>query len=324
MIKYVNLSKKLIHIWKAYLKRGVSNHNLVIPTMPHLSIETTNICNSRCVFCVNPHLKRPRETMTMPLFEKIIDEYAAMGGTEVDFNATIGEPLLDKHLIERARYVKRYPQFKTNGFVTNLQWLHLHDLDAFFTSGFTWVSVSTVLSGREQYRSFFGVDAYEQMLSNLERLLIENHRRKKLSIQITIKPTDELDKKILTHPDYLKIMKLTKQDLDAFIRERTFFVDDWIGSVRLPSYLKRRPLYPRRYRPCRLLYSGRLMVFSNGKVGVCSCRDYEANSELILGNALDVSLHDVWHGNRLAEITSNWLKKNIMPAICKSCRHYLY
>ena len=126
-----------------------------------------------------------------------------MGGTGINFNVTIGDPLLDKDLLERARYVKRFLQFKTNGFVTTLQWLHLQDVDEFFEVGFTWVSVSTVLSGRQRYLEFFGVDKYEQMLKNLVLLLNKNKEKNdKLFINIDIKPTDESSKEILCHPGH--------------------------------------------------------------------------------------------------------------------------
>jgi hypothetical protein len=50
----------------------------------------------------------------------------------------------------------------------------------------------------------------------------------------------------------------------------------------------RLPLWPRRHRPCgRILRN--LMVYSNGRVGACDCVDFEAASELILGNVADMS-----------------------------------
>src|SRR6476620_6315468 len=114
-----------------------------------------------------------------------------MGGSSIDFNVTIGDPLLDKKLMARARYVRQFQQFKSLGFVTTLQWLHRVDLDEFLDL-FTWVSVSTVLSGREQYRAFFGVDKYHLMMRNLECLIDRiAERGSHFHLHIGIKPTDE-------------------------------------------------------------------------------------------------------------------------------------
>lgn len=291
---------------------------------PKLSIETTNICNAKCVFCANTVMTRRKEPLTMQTFRKTVDEFAAMGGTEIDFNVTIGDPLLDPSLLERARYVRGYPQFATLGFVTTLQWLHRFELDAFFDAGFTWLSISTTLSGREKYREFFQVDKYDQMLANLRRLIAENERRRRpLALYIGLKPTDEPMEAVISHPDFRAIDALVEQDLEATVRADGFYVDDWIGAVQLPAYLKKRPLYPRAFRPCRLLYSG-LMVYSNGKVGACACRDFDASSELILGNVGEHSLESMWEGPQLASLRRDWRTKNAVPDICQSCRHYLY
>jgi radical SAM protein with 4Fe4S-binding SPASM domain len=317
------LAKKAAHVIGAYLKAPFERNRFRPPEVPALSIETTNICNAKCVFCANPSMKRLKEPLTMDLFKKAVEEFVAMGGTSIDFNVTIGDPLLDKTLLERARFVKQFPQLKSNGFVTTLQWLHLHDIDEFFNAGFMWISISTILSGRQAYHDFFRVDLYDQMLKNLVLLLKENQKRKVLAIIIDIKPSPEPAEDILNHPDYCMIKELSGQDLDRSVKNRTFYVDDWIGAVQLPPYLKKRPLYPRRYRPCRLLYKG-LMVYSNGNVGACSCRDFEADSDLILGNLKSDRLPHLWHGERLEQIRSQWLHENKVPNICQSCRHYLY
>jgi radical SAM protein with 4Fe4S-binding SPASM domain len=293
------------------------------PPIPHLSIETTNVCNSDCVFCANRVMSRKKGPLRMDRFAKAMDDFVELGGTRMDFNVTIGDPLLDPYLLERARYVSRHPQVVELGFVTTLQWLHRFKLDEFFDAGFTWLSISTVLSGREQYRAFFGVDKYDQMLLNLKALLNENKARKhQISVHIDIKPTDEPLQRILSHPDFQCVSILSGRDLATQVKTRGFFVDDWQGAVTLPDYLKLRPLYPRGHRPCRMLYKG-LTVYSNGKVGACQCRDFNASSELILGS-VDDSLGALWHGPNLHALREKWRHRNEIPSICTSCRYYMH
>ena len=292
------------------------------PLVPHLSLETTNVCNSDCVFCANSVMKRKKGPMKMEHFTRAVDDFAALGGTQMDFNVTIGDPLLDPYLLERARYVRRYPQITGLGFVTTLQWLHRFELGDFFDAGFTWLSISTTLSGRESYREFFRVDKYDQMLRNLFVLIAENKQRSNaISINIDIKPTDEPIQRVLDHPDFRKVSAESGRDLAKQVRERGFFVDDWQGAVTLPKYLKLRPLYPRAYSPCRMLYKG-LTVYSNGKVGACQCRDFEASSDLILGATGD-SLEHLWNGPHLRTLRRDWREKNEIPAICQTCRYYM-
>lgn len=269
-------------------------------------------------------MKRKREYLDMALFKKAVDEFVAIEGTEIDFNATIGEPLLDPHLLERASYVKQFPQFKSLGFVTNLQWLHKFDMDEFFKSGISWLGISTVLLGRQKYFEFFGVDRYGQALENLLRLIQENKKRgNKIVLLFTIKPMGESISDVLNYPDFKMISSLVDFNLVKAVKNQSFYVDDWGGIVKLPPYLERRPLYPRMFRPCRFLYTG-LILFSNGNIGVCPCRDFEANSSLILGNTKGTTLKEAWKGEKPARLRFNWRRINIIPNICKRCSQYVY
>ena len=322
--RHVTHLAKALRFAVRYVAAPLRRARFTVPAVPRLSIETTNICNARCVFCANTVMERRKQPLDMALFRTAVDEFARLGGTDIDFNVTIGDPLLDPRLLERARYVRQYPQFSRLGFVTTLQWLHRFDLDEFFASGITWLTVSTTLSGPETYRAFFQVDKYDQMLANLQALLRENARRgEPLQVGINIKPTDEPLERVLAHPDFAAVQALTAQDLTAVVRNQGFYVDDWLGAVTLPAYLKKRPLYPRAYRPCQMLYSG-LMIYSNGRVGACACRDFEASSELILGNVGEDGLARLWDGDRLAGLREGWRRRNEVPDICRGCRHYLY
>ena len=260
--------------------------------------------------------------MPMEVFKKAVDEAIAMGVSHYDFFVTIGDPLLDPLLLERARYVKSFAQIRDMGFNTTLQWLHLFDLDEFFACGFTWVHVSTTLSGPERYRDFFGVDKYDLMLQNLLTLLRENNRRgRPMAIEVGVKPTSEPREQILNHPDFAQVQSLTDQDLAATVKREDFFVCDWGGTVNLPEYLRPLPLWPRQNRPCYRLFEG-VQIFSNGKVGACACRDYEANSELILGSVQEEALSAMWNGERVAQIRSDWQSGRKIPEICRKCRSY--
>lgn len=70
-------------------------------------IETVNSCNARCIMCGIDFDKKAKAVMKQPLFEKIIDEIAAHRDRVQRVTLTLdGEPLIDKRLGERIRYVK--------------------------------------------------------------------------------------------------------------------------------------------------------------------------------------------------------------------------
>lgn len=69
-----------------------------------LQIETINVCNAKCKFCAVPHQKVKRPPMTDEVFRRIIDS-AADYKVETVMPFLNGEPLLDKGLISKLKYV---------------------------------------------------------------------------------------------------------------------------------------------------------------------------------------------------------------------------
>ena len=60
-----------------------------------VQIESTNLCNAKCVFCPRDEMHRRQGVMDMDLFTKIVDECAALGITHVRVH-NYGEPFLDR------------------------------------------------------------------------------------------------------------------------------------------------------------------------------------------------------------------------------------
>src|SRR5215213_1852858 len=74
------------------------------PRMPEIvQIESTNICNAKCVFCPRDDMHRRQGVMSVELFRKIVDECAELGITYVRMH-NYGEALLDRRLVEKVQY----------------------------------------------------------------------------------------------------------------------------------------------------------------------------------------------------------------------------
>ena len=66
------------------------------PRMPEIvQIESTNICNAKCVFCPRDEMQRRQGIMTVELFRKIVDECADLGITHVRMH-NYGEAFMDR------------------------------------------------------------------------------------------------------------------------------------------------------------------------------------------------------------------------------------
>ena len=73
------------------------------PILPEIvQIESTNICNAKCVFCPRDDMHRRQGVMSVPLFKKVVDECAALNITHVRMH-NYGEAFIDRRLVEKVR-----------------------------------------------------------------------------------------------------------------------------------------------------------------------------------------------------------------------------
>ena len=98
--------------------RLTATHRDKAPRLPEIvQIESTNLCNAKCVFCPRDEMHRRQGVMDMELFRKIVDECAALGITHVRVH-NYGEPFLDRQLVEKVRYAKQQG-IKEVGMISN-------------------------------------------------------------------------------------------------------------------------------------------------------------------------------------------------------------
>jgi MoaA/NifB/PqqE/SkfB family radical SAM enzyme len=76
------------------------------PIMPEIvQIESTNLCNAKCVFCPRDEMHRKQGVMSFELFRKIVDECVELDITHVRVH-NYGEPFMDRQLVQKVRYAK--------------------------------------------------------------------------------------------------------------------------------------------------------------------------------------------------------------------------
>ena len=71
-----------------------------------LGFEITNACNANCSFCAYRFMKRKLKIIETNKIEKIVKEYSRQGGGTINFTPVVGDPLVDKELLKKLKYVK--------------------------------------------------------------------------------------------------------------------------------------------------------------------------------------------------------------------------
>jgi MoaA/NifB/PqqE/SkfB family radical SAM enzyme len=282
-------------------------------------VELTNICNAHCSFCAYDLQNRNKGIMNDHVFKKAIDEYSAIGGGSINLTPTVGDPLLDKDIINKIRYAISKDNINNVWFYTNLIALDNFDIDELLTSGLTTLRISTCIKDRETYREIYGVDQYRRVLSNIVKICEKNIRKNSpVKIKLYLKIPEQYED-ILNSGDFKLISQYFNQE-DLYIKGYRY--DSWSGNINesdLPSGQKfRKQNYDIKEEPCYELFR-RIHVLYDGTVIFCACRDL--NAELKIGNIFEQRVIDIWRGGELSLLRSNWMKGNI-PKLCKGCERY--
>ena len=166
------------------------------------------------------------------------------------------------------------------------------------------------------YQRLFGVDKYHQVIKNLKQLLkINRDLQNRVKIHLTLRVETPYNKKKLE--SFTKFLSnYTYCQVNVYENE----YDSWSGTIKKEDLPEGQEFRKNKLTldPCYQLYDG-LIIFQNGDVGPCWCRDY--NAKLIVGNVNDESLEEIWKGKKLRRMRNNW-KNGKIPSICINCENY--
>ena len=191
-------------------------------------------------------------------------------------------------------------------------------LQNLLTSGISGIIVSTSGFDDHMYKRVYRSDMYRQRFENVKRFAIANNALgRPVDFQIDMR-VDRPAAEVCAFSHYREISDLVGvQNIGMKFR-----YDNWAGTItpdQLSGNMQLRETTRTKPNPCSELYSGP-MVYWDGRVGGCGCRDLNA-SELIIGNLTESHLADVWFGSEIRRLRAEFTTDNIKP-ICQSCTHY--
>jgi MoaA/NifB/PqqE/SkfB family radical SAM enzyme len=282
-----------------------------------LQIETTNVCNAACVFCAYSSMQRAKGVMSMLLFNKIVNDYAAMGGGPVSLTPIVGDALLDSHLLERLRILSAHPLVKQITMTTNAIALDRYsDEDvSFLLESLDCIQVSIGGLDATTYRTLYGVDRLPQVRAAMERLLtLKGLLVNPANITFAFRTND------------WKFEIRFKQQLDEYRRRGAFISHIWTyanysGVIKSDSEMNLQVLQgsSKKFESC-VYACVHMAVCWDGKVTACGCADFEGKS-LWIGQVGEDSLGELWCGEKRSRILDSFHNGRLTP-ICNQCTAY--
>ncbi len=285
-----------------------SNMRLLPPLPTVYWIDTSSICNLKCVMCPQSKgLRRPTSVMGMATFRRIID-HICVNQPLVKLYMN-GEPLINKNIIEMIAYAAE------NGcrtlIHTNATLLDENTARRIIASPLETISFSFDGCTREVYERLRPPAKFESVKKNIEQFL-----KIKKEIGANFPKT------------IVEIIEMTDTEayMDEFLEQwREAGVDEtsvtpcmtWLGEIE-DFRLNKPKIYG--YRPCPALFKS-MAISSDGTVVPC-CMD--VHNQLKLGNVNEQDIKDIWHGPEYQILRRQHLERRIpRNSICHECYNTL-
>ncbi len=254
------------------------------------AINITSKCNLKCKICRGqyPELEKNPEEMSLSTFKTILSHLPR--SIETVLLSNLGEPLLHPEIFKIINTTARAgfrPILFTNGTLLTSEMC-----SKLLASPLYSISVSTETDSKncQEVRgiNLFNLDITVRQLLQLRT---ETNSRVRIALSLVI---HEANAKMLPQ-----------------------FLAKWAGRV---DDIKISPvqLNQKNFRPqaCVEYWRGNLSVRPDGLVTPC-CADFTGN--LIIGNAIETNLLDIWKGNPMRKIRAAILR-NKFPSKCCNCR----
>ena len=281
-----------------------------------LLIELTNICNANCIYCGYRFMRREKGVMEWELFKKLIDEFDVKGGGDINLTGIVGDPLIDSSIVEKINYAREKRNIRNIKFSTNGILIQKIGVKELLKSGVSSILINIGGMDKETYRDLFGVDAFNEVYENIQKILITNRLiGSVVDLTIVIKVISLDD--VLKNSNYLSLKKLARKCNAKVVFDNIY--DSWCGRISETDMVgnMKLKLNKEKKEPCSLLFN-KLSILWNGTVVPC-CRDIDG--EVIIGNVMEQSIDDIWRGDTLKNLREGFTQGTI-PLICEKCEHY--
>lgn len=290
----------------------------ILDRPPIVELETINVCNSRCRFCISRLQNVKKCRMDETLFEDISRQIAAQGTQQLCLVPLLGDPLLDDDVVRHAALLREVGNIGMLRLVTNgLALDRFCDEDLLQLLQCLDRLEISIGPNAYVYKAMFGVDRFEHLIANLERLarLVAGMSERHVDIVLVGRACGENFGTDLRLFPVAQI--LTGKATIVWTREYM----DWGGLIEelpLSTPVIRIDQAGKAVAPCH--YSLTPHIHHDGRVGLCAC--VGASDDLRIGDLQREPWRDVLRSkNRLALIFS-FLSGN-MPQYCQRCSFYI-
>ncbi len=277
----------------------------------HLFIETTSICNLRCITCPRESDRDKTGHMDFNLFQKIIKEASTYGARSFSLHL-FGEALLHPQIVDMVKYIKSLNNRHSILLTTNGIALSEEMFRVLARAGVDRITISVLAANKETYQNITRSKKFDSLESNLFGLIKirDNESPCRTRVFLRYLVGDETRDELQAFKD-----KWEGTGFSLEIRPRHNIGGKYKGTnISSEVFIKRWPCYHLWFAPG---------ITFNGDFTVC-CND--PKHEMVIGNVSESTVAELWQGEKMREIRQIHKSATYEKIpLCKGCDvWYLY
>lgn len=301
------IKQHLRYFTNKYLNQKIDYSNYINHETPaRIRIETTNICNLKCITCPqNLHsYNRKKEIMPMDVFEKIVNEIKYFNPKPVVSLYHRGEPLSNPNIFECIRIVKDAGMYCN--FNSNATLLTKSMSNKLLDSGLDLIEFSFDDVEPIEYEKMRVNAKYDQTLNNILSFL---HIKKAGKYKKPLVVITGIKMKYSGLVDNIERLGASKSFMNIFsgfdVSFSHYYAHAWGKSKK------------NKYSPCPIVHKD-FNILSNGFVVPCC---YDLNGDVIMGNIHESTIKDIWNNEDYQELRKllNNKKHYEIEGLCRGC-----
>ena len=264
---------------------------------PEVRIETTNLCNARCMICPREKMTRKQVTMGYEHFKDLVDQAKKLGANLIS-PFGYGEPLLDPTICEKIEYCtsRRLDTFIT----TNASMLDGDMAFDLLKAGLTKIRFS-VHGKHDLYNKVHQKLNYKDVIAKINDFVVMSQVRFKDKCEYHVSVIPMNDESI--------------DDIKADWPENLFKLEIW-KPHNWTDGKNYRQITDKRKKTCGRPARGPVQINADGKMIVC-CFDFDG--KLVVGNTYKNTIEEILKGSNFKFIRKRHETGNVKGLICETC-----
>ncbi len=271
-----------------------------------LQIEPCNICDADCVFCPYSVMHRPKGTMDLALFKRIVDQAAALPLIERLTLTGLGETLLDRHLVARIAYARRVlPKGVPVDLYTNGSYLRPALTDRLVAAGLDVLYVSLNATNRQSRKEIMRIDNYDDVVAYTQYAIAAGKAAGTLKVVVKAVASKDL----MEVGEHQQFQDQWGGDWDKGGSAYLHLEGNWAGATGQAMRVKPKQACHRAL--------GQIMVLWTGEVSLCC---FDAEGAVILGDLRTQTIREVFNGEKALGIRTAHMegRRQDLP-LCRTC-----